>query len=291
MRQVNKYGLAILILCGDASTINGAINLVKLLHHKHTFITIHVDRKVTPDNLKKLQGFLRMNGPYGGVKLISNHYGAWGDISLVQMTLDGMRAFDKETYGFSHFLLLSGNTYPLKNITTLLEFFNRAANQSFMSILGNRLYAWEEMSEFKKARLPIFPNETSLDGKVKGLSTVYFGSQWITLSYETFKWILQSDITYNLLVFMSKFKIPDESFFQTLVMHSPYNTSVADSGIHYEVWRLECSYPPYDRRPCFLGTKDIPHIIESKGLFIRKVDADVDPDVYTNLQIISNHGN
>lgn len=98
----------------------------------------------------------------------------------------------------------------------------------------------------------------------------YFGSQWWALTGETVEWIInylgQHEDYY---IFYKNTVCPDESFFQTLVMRSPY----ADKKTDYLTY---LHFSEGANSPDILRASDFPQAKESGCLVMRKVDMDVD---------------
>lgn len=98
----------------------------------------------------------------------------------------------------------------------------------------------------------------------------YFGSQWWALTGETVEWIInylgQHEDYY---IFYKNTVCPDESFFQTLVMMSPY----ADENTDYLTY---LHFQKGANSPDILTEDDLQRAKESKYLVMRKVDMNVD---------------
>lgn len=111
--------------------------------------------------------------------------------------LDGIAVIHSKNIGFSHFVLLSGNTYPMYNISRLLNFFAEKPNINFLKISNNRsinpwmLLSWsflifiakllslEESGAAHKRRVEKVP-QNSFEQIVPGLKTIYFGMNFVT---------------------------------------------------------------------------------------------------------------
>ena len=64
--------------------------------------------------------------------------------------------------------------------------------------------------------------------------------------------------------------IPDELFFQTLIMNSTLRDSVVNDNLRYLDWSREPA-------PAVLGVGDVDRMLGSDKLFARKFDETVDP--------------
>ena len=67
--------------------------------------------------------------------------------------------------------------------------------------------------------------------------------------------------------------IPDESFFQTIILNSPLRNSVNNNNLNYIRWI------PKAPSPIILGKSDFEQIISSEKLFARKFDLNKDADI------------
>lgn len=106
----------------------------------------------------------------------------------------------------------------------------------------------------------------------------YFGSSWICLSGETERWMesyLEAHPEY--IRFYKNANCPDESFFQTLVMKSPFEDKREDY-LHYVDWSEGAN------RPRTLTTADYEKLMASEKLMARKFDLAVDKKIIERLK-------
>lgn len=106
----------------------------------------------------------------------------------------------------------------------------------------------------------------------------YFGSCWVCLSGETWNWMkqyLRNHPEYTR--FYKNSNCPDESFFQTLLMNSPYKDNCGDY-LHYVDWGEG------ESRPRTLTIDDFEKLIVSDKLMARKFDIEVDREIIEKLE-------
>lgn len=106
----------------------------------------------------------------------------------------------------------------------------------------------------------------------------YFGSSWWCLNYTMVKWI--QDYLDKSPEFIKLFKhslCPDECFFQTLVMNSPYSESVKPY-LHYIKWEKGMSSPK------ILKVADYEDLKKTEKIIARKFDIDVDLEIIKKLR-------
>ena len=80
--------------------------------------------------------------------------------------------------------------------------------------------------------------------------------------------------------FFERVLIPDELFFQTLIMNSPLRETVVNDNLRFLDWSREPA-------PAVLGVHDLDRMIESGKLFARKFDVTVDADVLDRLDALA----
>lgn len=106
----------------------------------------------------------------------------------------------------------------------------------------------------------------------------YSGSSWICLSGEMEDWMenyLKAHPEY--IRFYRNVNCPDENFFQTLVMNSPYKDKREDY-LHYVDWSKS------GNNPKVLKIEDLENLMASDKLMARKFDVDVDRNIIIKLK-------
>ena len=214
----------------------------------------------------------------------------WAVISQVEATLNLMR-YAAAWGEYGHYLLCSGQDYPLVKASELSDFLNKNADFNFVqiwaskkgggytnnydkrteiyypySVLGNTLpkriakRALVELTGGYNRTWPIF--------RRKQLENVdfYFGSQWVCISGEMEKWVEEYIKNHQEFIeFYRHTNCPDESFFQTLLMNSPYKDRRQDY-LHYIDWSSGGNSPKN------LDVSDIDRMMKSGKLMARKFE-------------------
>ena len=239
---------------------------------------VHVDARTSPIVFSAMQAAVPE-----GVRAIfvARRPCRWGGFSLVDATLDLIRAALAD--GFDWATLLSGADYPLKSTAQISAFLAAQTTRGFIDI--------RDQARFDVAhRWQAFHPE-ALHGRVLGkvlqkaqrglhqlgwrralptpLSAIYAGSQWWTLSAEAcaavLAFIAQSP---HLLDFFRSTSVPDEMFFQTLLMHTPLAAQLQPDNQRLIQWD-EGAWSPHT-----WGAQDLPKLSGSNALFARKFAAD-----------------
>lgn len=295
--------LAILLLCHkNAEQINLFLNTLK---HPDIEFFIHVDKKSNIiDQIEKrsdihiLPDVLRMD-----VK--------WSGFSMIEATLNLLKEAYK-TGVFNYYWLCSGQDFPLKSSNEIIEYFDCYSGCNFMSLRPSFNYQnnhrENNLDKRNIMKYPEFLMDRTLYKRVlKRLyidisggwnstysifrrkdifSTIpfYFGPQWFAITNEFVKWLfyyLTENPWYE--EGYRKSLTPDESFFQSLLMISPYKNTRHDY-LHYIDWSEEKNSPKT------LIYSDYEKIKKSGYLMARKFDINIDSKILLILASnISNH--
>ena len=94
------------------------------------------------------------------------------------------------------------------------------------------------------------------------------------LTGETLKWLMRFVAERpDVLNFFRHTKMPDETFFQTVLLSSSLAGTVNNEQLHYLDWSAGSAHPGT------LTAADLPQLRASGMLFARKFDADVDSEI------------
>ena len=107
----------------------------------------------------------------------------------------------------------------------------------------------------------------------------YAGSQWFSVTKDCCAYILKTHREKpELKKYFKRTLLPDESYFTTILAHSPFKESIAQSNMRFIRWEGE------DRsHPEVLTKADFPALQKSEKLFARKFDADKDAEILNLL--------
>lgn len=215
---------------------------------------------------------------------------AWGTIEQVKTTIAAMEHFRNSEY--SYFINLSGQCYPIKSIRSIKETLSNDT-RSYMQFYPITNYEhrfayhyypipnWRP-TQFLLA-LVVGRPETNKSIRVPRLNKkllqsfdLYMGSTWFCLHKDHVEYVL--DFIKNnpdYLKFFSTVQIPEEHFFQIILLNSPHKSEIINDSLRYLVWP----------GPKVLRTEDIDHILNSGKFFARKFDIEIDSDVLDMLDL------
>ena len=198
--------------------------------------------------------------------------------------------------GYSHYFLISGQDFPIKSIDEIVDFLRIHEDDNFIEcstvtkfekrneiyfpscVIGRKLWQkviknlWIYGTGGWNRTFSIFKRKP-----VDGFS-YYFGSQWWCLNDKTARWIYNYlDRQPKYIKLFSHSLCPDECFFQTLVMNSPYADNVKPY-LHYIKWENGMSSPKT------LTTIDYEELKKTEKIIARKFDMDVDSEIIERLR-------
>ena len=219
----------------------------------------------------------------------------WAQYSQVEASL---RLLDAAVNGggYDYYWLISGQDFPLRSVDRIVEYLEAHRGSSFIEcsqikvfnkrndvyfsnfVIGRKL--WQKVLKnlwiygtggWKKTFL-VFKRKAPDDFKY------WFGSQWWCLDGKTVQWIvdyLNEHIEYG--KFFEHSLCPDECFFQTLVMNSPFAGNVKPN-LHYIKWEKGKSSPQT------VTVDDYENCMVSGKLMARKFDMNEDKEILNRLE-------
>ena len=282
--------IAVLILCHKRpEQLNMFLEIMK--HPAFTFF-LHVDKKssMTNEIISREDVIVLPDEKRVDVK--------WGEISLVTAALNLFEyAVSKDSYDF--YWLCSGQDFPIKPVDVIATWFENHPNKDFVELFKSRNTGVSHENNYDKRNAIYFPDFLLGTGKLKRvirrIYTIitggynhtffwarrhapsnlkyYFGATWICISHNSLKWMLDYHKNHpEYYRFMENCNCPDESFFHTLLMNSPYADNRLDY-LHYVDWSEGKSNPKV------LKVEDYHRLIESDKLMARKFDDQVDNEI------------
>ena len=267
------------------------IRLVRRLHAPDHGFFIHYDLR-SPD-----QEFARLASDLGNLKnvtLLQRHKCLWGDFGHVEATLKAIGEIAKEGFVYDYAVLLTAQDYPIKPDAGIRERLAAAAGASFMQATAWPIPHWENGRAIRRIEryywhLP-FPKwllkmgwnrawqnfSIPMKRKIPNGLHPYFGSSYWYLHRSCLKHIHEYVTRHPEYVsFFHHAFIPDEVFFQTLLMNSELAPTITTGSLTFVDWR-----PPW---PGILTMDDLPRLKQSDCLLARKFSTAVDRQILDRL--------
>lgn len=237
----------------------------------------------------------------------------WGGPELVDVVLDGLA--QSLTDGCDYVLLISGQDFPLRTPREMTAFLGGTPDRSYIEhwslpydgwrlagrdrtdfytfdFLGRRetcIPAGEDVSHLSwSGRLLNRLLRLRTIGKPPRRTPAYVrpvgGSQWLNLSRSAVQHIVQFTEDHpDYRHYHEHTLAPDELFFHSLLLGTDFadEHEIVNDNLRYMVWP-----PGAAPHPRVLTMADLPAMRSSHALFARKLDADVDAALLTELETL-----
>ena len=217
------------------------------------------------------------------VVFLPRHRSHWGGFGHVRATVKGIDHLFENRVPFDYAVLLTGQDYPLRSPRAIADFLGAAAGRSFMNHWPlpyapwgdrgglDRIEDWHVIT-YRRLHLAL-PLRRRLP---LGLDPYGGGAYWCfarTLVEHVQRFVRANP---EYVRFFEHVFVPDELFFQTIVMNSPLRDSVENDNLRYLDWSREPA-------PAVLGRDDLPALLSSSKLYARKFDETIDSEVLDML--------
>lgn len=209
----------------------------------------------------------------------------WGTFSQVQAVLNSLDQILAEVPEFDKVLFLSAQDFPLLSNARLKAALAELRERELLDTvaIGNGAgewaagYRYQYFHHGQGGRALRFAcslanramRATGVRRRLPGGMLPYGGSSWWALSRDCVRFLLQRvNGEPGLVRFFRRVTCPDEMFFQTLVMNSPFAGRVLGQNFRYVQWPAQGA-----RNPEVLQERDFERIAASRAHFCRKIDS------------------
>jgi hypothetical protein len=258
------------------------IRLVRALNERSTSFWVHVDKRTDDPIFRQMVCGLH---DVGNVRFLPRHRCSWGGFGHVAATLEGIDAIVSGGTDVDYVILATGQDYPIKANSRIEEFLEDHVGAAFLDHFPlphdawqngglDRIRAWHFRIFRRHVRIP--PAAVSPLGRrfPRGF-TPFGGSSYWCLPRECVNYIDRMTHKNPALVrFFEYVDVPDEIFFQTVLLNSPYRDIIVNDNLRHIDWK-----DPTAGSPAVLTRSDFPALAESPKLFARKFDVRVDAGI------------
>jgi core-2/I-Branching enzyme len=260
--------------------------VVRLLHRlasDRTTFVVHVDRRAGSDVEDAIRNGARA---LGDVRFLDRRRCFWGGFGMVAATVAAFDELVRGSVAFDHAVLLSGQDYPLRSAADIERFLGAAAGRCFMTHAHLPTPFWPDgglnrIEQFHLVSHHALHLTVPWRRRIPGGLDPFGGGAWHCLARPVVEHVvafIRSNPTF--VRFFEHVLHPDELFFQTIVMNSPFAPTVVDDHLRYVDWADSVG------SPAVLETADLGRLIESDKLFARKFDTAVDSTI---LDLLDEH--
>lgn len=259
------------------------------------FFYIHIDKKscISKENIDRLKQLKQV------VEVSSKYKIFWGGFNILKAELYLLQKIIKDkSIDYIHFM--SGQDFPIKRMSDIHSFFQNNKGAEFINPMKLPDVKWENgtYKRFDYFRFYDYFDYRSILGRKRIDNIVnlqikfgfkrripshyeylYGGSNWISITRECAKYILSfpNKKFYNRLKFTFA---PEETYFPTLIMNSPFKKKVANNNLRYILWQYQ-----NDSYPAILDDKNWADILMSDDIFTRKLDRDISSRLINNIKL------
>ena len=272
--------------------------LVRALAHVNSFLFIHVDARADKNTFEEA---IQKEAGIANVTFIADRvHGLWGHFSLVEASLLLLKKAVANSTPFDHFVLLSGQDFPLKSNTYISQFLSKYKGYDFIEYYSlpsdklrekqgglYRVNRYHQIAKKKHSEFPPYSKKPVLNAlfnawanwhhsavrKMPLSMQPYAGSQWWLLSRDTVVMIL-SFLKENKEVenFFQNVWIPDEIFFQTVLYHlKGDDPCIINKNYRFIEWEKKADLD-FISNPKELTVLDFEQLQKTEALFARKFD-------------------
>lgn len=272
--------------------------LVSIISSDNVYVYINIDKKAD----LSLEYF-KMARDIKNLFFIENRISInWGAFSMIQATLNGLNQMIEGGPAFDYINLLSGQDYPTKTKEEIYGFFEENYGREYISFTPfptaelqnggmDRIDYYYDLdtptTSFSSSFFDIYAKEMKRLGmkrKYPDGMKPYHGSQWWSLTLDCVKYILKTVYeSSEILRYYRHTKFPDEHFFQTIIMNSPFSENVINNDLRYVDWAgVDFVNSPH---PKILTVNDFPVFTATDDLFARKFDETIDKAVLDMIDV------
>lgn len=261
----------------DVNTLNKLI--LRLIPDFYVFV--HIDKK---SQIKKSDIVSAQN-----VYCYSRYKVNWGSFNHLKSILYLLRCAIRKTNS-SYFHIISAQDYPCVSNESIIDFFKEKKYESFFDVelaLNNDGYKdryryywftdwiahprnWDLYSNKLISKFIRFQKRKKIERRYLGfykIKDLYKGLVYVSLDRNAAKYSVRFSLRrYYFLLSLKFCLVPEEFYFQTLLMNSSFKSTINNNNLRYMEWSYRDGISP-----CVLDERDYENVINSKALFMRKV--------------------
>lgn len=241
---------------------------------------IHIDRSSGPELQADLKAFL---APYQNVAILDPKPALWGGYSPVDAELRGMAKLLKMDSGWTHFINLSGQDFPLKSQGYIRNFLSKNGGKQFIRTVDQAHFRPDTLNRLSHFFVEAFGRifRTGVKRRPMLNVTPYIGTQWKVVTRSFCEFVCNDAQVAPFRKFYRRSLIADEGFFQTVMMNRGDHGIVINDDLRTIDW-----VPDGDikLRPRTFGKADGLRLTLSPDLFARKFDMAEDSAILDHLE-------
>ncbi len=274
--------------------------LLTSVYSPKNYYLLHVDKRSGKKLYLQIQNMVKH---YPNVSLLESQNVVWGGYSMVNVELKAIKKLLEINTQWEYYINLSGQDFPLKSQTAIQTYLKKNKGKNYLTFANqiedrpntlNRIknYYMESTNGFKgKPVRRAYMQDT----------TPYIGGQWKILTRDCCDFISTSRKVSKFRAYYRHTLIPDESFFQTVLMNTHYTGTLVNDHKRAIIWIPDIALTQGKKksvystqmliesgkiklRPKIFTLKDKQFLFTSEALFARKFDQIVDDGIMRLLE-------
>ncbi|CAM9435366.1 unnamed protein product [Choristocarpus tenellus] len=299
--------LAFLVMAHGSNDIVLLKRSIPWLYSKENFILIHLDRK-TPTHVREdLKTFL--SGLVNVRMLEPSLDVSWGGFSITLTAIFGLSTLVQWSTEWDYFINLSASDFPLLSSAemgaVLGPFVERRVNFMTGSVMmeSNRAERYsDDQGLYRVNHTHKAGNMFSEPGKpskkvvrpLPTLFTLFKGEFWVALTREFCVYVHESpdNVARSLQAYFAKFRISDESFFQTTLCHPNAHKSFPayNNNLRHISWPYFNKETEWVLHPDPVDFHMVPKLMKSGAIFARKFSLGTSDTAWGAIEDLLNSG-
>ncbi|CAM9458612.1 unnamed protein product [Ectocarpus sp. 13 AM-2016] len=287
-----------LIMSSGTEELHKTKRLLKAIYDPNNFYLVHLDRKDKHSIRRDFEHFIE---EWDNVRMLEPALDvSWGGYTITLTAIFGICTMVQWNDEWDFFINLSASDFPLLPQSELTTVLGKYADVGMNFVSGEPLNERNRVEvliddqglyrekQSSKAGRPLKVGKARLPPS-KSMFTVYKGEFWVILHRYFCKYLEASpdNVARSLQAYFSKFRISDESYFQTVLCH-PLAPSflVHPDNLRFVSWPdvIEGHYVLHPD-PITGGTSGNVNVAMNSGaLFARKFDTKASQEAYTVLE-------
>lgn len=275
--------------------------LFKTIYNSKNHYLVHIDKRSGTNLLEEITSFLI---EFPNAHVLKSQNVVWGGYSMVDAELRGMKELLRISDKWDFFINLSGQDFPLKPQSIIEDFLKANRGKDFLLIANQAKERPITMNRIENYFVETCSGFSGTPFKRPYLAgvTPYIGGQWKILSRACCDFICSNRKVSKFRKFYRHTLIPDESFFQTVLMNTNYPGKIVNDDKRAIIWvpdlRLKFDSKALTKRdteslvasgkiklrPKTFTSLDLPYLLSSRAFFARKFDETVDRKIFDKLE-------
>jgi len=255
--------------------------LFKAIYDKDNYYLIHLDKKVTEEISKEISCFLKA---YPNAHILESTNVIWGGYSMVQAELNGINYLLSLSKSWDFFINLSGQDFPLKSQNEIREFLSNNKERNFIKTADQALDRPDTMNRIENHFTETSSgfSDTVFKRSFMDDVTPFIGGQWMILSRSCCEFICYSNEVKKYEDYYINTLIPDESFFQTVLMNTSFPGIIVNDDKRAIIWVPDGLIK---LRPKTFTIEDLLFLSKGENIFARKFDDEHDGAIVDALEL------